>query len=237
MQNKRAIICQDFCNDFSNDQTTPISEIIDIPKLNVFLAKYNVVLLDSNNVHFKIISARYGKNNATIDITNEIISNYYDDSKQRFYIPKNTNLNNIKGDPLYGIKKELCICYTINNIPFHEVVEEWVSNEVVFDLNAADWVHYFGWINSINKIMFDDILRNMPFHARFKEFAVAPLINGIVNVLHLRLEEDAINHWSGINNMTVEEFRQKLEEKYIDIIKRYAKVSETVFCPVQQKMG
>jgi hypothetical protein len=136
-------------------------------------------------------------------------------------------LNNIKGDPLYGIKKELCICYTINNIPFHEVVEEWVSNEVVFDLNAADWVHYFGWINSINKIMFDDILRNMPFHARFKEFAVAPLINGIVNVLHLRLEEDAINHWSGINNMTVEEFRQKLEEKYIDIIKRYAKVSDT----------
>jgi len=227
MQNKRAIICQDFCNDFSNDQTTPISEIIDIPQLNVFLAKYNVVLLDSNNVHFKIISARYGKNNATIDITNEIISNYYDDSKQRFYIPKNTNLNNIKGDPLYGIKKELCICYTINNIPFHEVVEEWVSNEVVFDLNAADWVHYFGWINSINKIMFDDILRNMPFHARFKEFAVAPLINGIVNVLHLRLEEDAINHWSGINNMTVEEFRQKLEEKYIDIIKRYAKVSDT----------
>jgi hypothetical protein len=75
--------------------------------------------------------------------------------------------------------------------------------------------------------MFNDILRNIPFHARFKEFAMVPLIRGAVNVLHLRLEEDAINHWSGVNNMTVEEFRQTLEEKYIDIIKQYVKVSDT----------
>ena len=42
--------------------------------------------------------------------------------------------------------------------------------------------------------------------------------NSIVNIIHLRLEEDAINWWSTINNINKNDFKIKLINKYIGLI-------------------
>jgi len=43
--------------------------------------------------------------------------------------------------------------------------------------------------------------------------------NKRINVIHLRVENDAIKHWSKQNNMNKKVFRQLLVNKYIDLIK------------------
>lgn len=45
-------------------------------------------------------------------------------------------------------------------------------------------------------------------------------------MIHLRVEDDAITHWSKGNNMSKPEFKRWLEEKYIEIIRRYINKSD-----------
>jgi hypothetical protein len=51
--------------------------------------------------------------------------------------------------------------------------------------------------------------------------------NSIVNVIHLRLEQDAIDCWSYDNRISREEFKNKLSETYIDLIKKTIHKEET----------
>ena len=44
-------------------------------------------------------------------------------------------------------------------------------------------------------------------------------INKKINVIHLRIEEDAIHHWSAQNNMNQNAFKRLLSVKYIELIK------------------
>jgi hypothetical protein len=54
-------------------------------------------------------------------------------------------------------------------------------------------------------------------------------INKKINIIHLRLEEDGIKHWSKMNNISCDEFKNILEEKYINIIKNYlSKTDENI---------
>jgi hypothetical protein len=43
--------------------------------------------------------------------------------------------------------------------------------------------------------------------------------NEKINVLHLRLEDDAVIHWARQNKMNPESFRSIIENKYINIIR------------------
>lgn len=218
MKNKSVLICCDFRDDFSNNKSTPISHVFNMNQFNLFLRRYNITLFDSKYIDFKITNAVYGNNYNLIDVTNEVINKFYDVSTQCMYIPCATNLNSIKGDPIYGKKKELYIQYTINNQPFTEVVCEGFSNNIVFDLKTATYSHDFAWIHSIDRRLFDEILRNIPFHDRFVDIPNIQELAKRVNVLHLRLEDDAINHWAGVNKMEVCKFQSAIEEKYISII-------------------
>ena len=40
-----------------------------------------------------------------------------------------------------------------------------------------------------------------------------------INVIHLRIENDAISHWGAVNNMTAAKFRNEVTSRYIDLIK------------------
>jgi hypothetical protein len=42
-----------------------------------------------------------------------------------------------------------------------------------------------------------------------------------INVIHLRIEVDAILHWSKMNNTSEQNFKSSLENKYIDLFKKY----------------
>ena len=107
--NKNICVCGNFLNEIYSDKTTPISNILDLPKINDFLyEKYKIIMVDVNDVKFKIFNVSYGNHHLNIDITDSILEKYkYHDN--RFIIPKQINLNSLKGDPIVGEPKKVFI--------------------------------------------------------------------------------------------------------------------------------
>jgi hypothetical protein len=157
------VVFHHFLDDFSKEDYTIISNVIDMEQSNIWLFdKYGIILIDRHNIDSRIVSD---------NIINNIIKN-----KEYSYI--------------------------------------------------------FGWINDINKDLFENILMNIRFHPDFVKKAdsfIQTIGDKKTNVIHLRVEDDAIKHWSKINDMSEEEFRCFIENKYIELIKRHIdKKDETI---------
>lgn len=216
----RAIIIDNFQDDFQTDTIrSPISSIFDMQKMNLFLKNnFNILIFDKNDiVDFKIKTVTYGVDKDIFDITDEITSQYY--KENTLFIPKNIIFNNIKGDPKPNIKKSLSIQYSINDEIFNEIFPENPLDNIVFNLSTAQYIHKFRWINAINRKNFDYILKNICFNSRF--IKTIPDFKDKINVLHLRIENDAVTHWSKQNNMSSTDFQIYIEDKYIDLIKKH----------------
>jgi DNA-dependent RNA polymerase auxiliary subunit epsilon len=67
--------------------------------------------------------------------------------------------------------------------------------------------------DDINIIEYDDKVHDNNVHGNAEE------TNKKINVIHLRLEDDAIDHWSKQNNMNQPVFKRLLTVKYIELIK------------------
>jgi len=73
------------------------------------------------------------------------------------------------------------------------------------------------------------IYNNIPFHSKFYNLAnnlmseiTSKLGDNIkVNVIHLRIEDDAVNHWSKMSNMNPFLYKKILERKYLYFIHKY----------------
>ena len=211
----KIVIVDNFLNDINKETFTPISEIFNLNQINVFLKNYDIVLVDKDNIQFELLSAIYGADN-TIDLTNELRG-----SK----LVVNYPYNNIKGDPCPGIVKKLVIKYKIGEHYFEESYNENAFINIHFD---GPYLFTFGWINSFNDNMFDKILKNIVYN---DTFILKSQINitGKINVIHLRLENDGIVHWSKQNNITPNEYKEILEQKYIQLIEKYiSKTDENI---------
>jgi len=228
--NKKIIIIDNVRNEYTlNSSNTNISEIFDINKFNIYLEKnYDVKLFDKYDINFNICNIKYGIKDNKIDITENILNDCF--SNNVLHIKKNLNLNLYKGDPVPENPKQLFIKYQINNYFFKEIFREnlsFLEEDVTFDIENNDYHYIFEWINFISKDIFDEILKNIIFNSKFKNKVKNFLIgNNIkkkdkINIFHLRLEEDAIKHWSVINNMNENQFKETISNKYIDIIENF----------------
>lgn len=100
-------------------------------------------------------------------------------------------------------------------IPNHELI------------NPNLFQYRFYWINGLDRFIFDHIISNIPFTPFFKKSAndfLQPKIisqNQKINILHLRLEEDAFDHWSKQNHMNKNTFQETISNKYIDLIDKH----------------
>ena len=218
--NCRIVIIDNFLNDINKLNYTTISDIFDMTKLNIFLKKYNIICFDKNSVHFTLNSIKYGHDNYI-----ELTDNYR--IQNSLFIDKNTIFNNIKGDPCPGIPKKLIVTYQINEYIFEEIYNENLKYDIIINFDSP-YIFTFGWINSFNNNMFDDILIHIPYHSQFIENSL-PTNTNKKNVIHLRLEQDGLDYWSRVNKMSVDNFKAYLEQKYIDIITNYIdKSHETI---------
>jgi len=52
-------------------------------------------------------------------------------------------------------------------------------------------------------------------------------VNKKINVIHLRIEEDGIDHWSAQNNMNQQVFKRILTAKYIELVTNYIQKEDT----------
>ena len=50
-----------------------------------------------------------------------------------------------------------------------------------------------------------------------------------INVIHVRLEDDALAHWGNINKIPPQEFHNRLTKKYIDLIEKHIRKDEVTF--------
>ena len=90
--------------------------------------------------------------------------------------------------------------------------------------------------------MFDNILTHITYHDDFI-IKSESIIHGIntekkINIIHLRLENDGIIHWSRQNNITPAVYLEYLENKYINLIKQYvSKTDETIILSSSESNG
>jgi hypothetical protein len=228
--NEKVVVVDNFLNDIKKTTYTPISQIFNLPKINLFLKNnYDIIIIDKYDFQFELISCNYGTNETNFfDLTHFIKQNYFKD--KRLFIDKSVTFNNIKGDPCPGLIKKFILKYKINNYIIEEIYDENLKSNI--EINPeAHFEFRFSGTSLLNTPKFINILKNIYYHDNFvleSEFIIKKWFNPIkkINIIHLRLEDDAIEHWSRENNMTFIEFKEYLENKYIKLIKTYLSPSD-----------
>jgi hypothetical protein len=241
IENKQKIlVVGDFLKEINTNDTVPITEILDFEKINNFLFNnYNITLVYYNDNNFNFVSVHYGTDTNNIDITNEFLSfAVWQDKKITFN--KSIKLNEIKGDICPKIQKKVFIKYSINGreiVDEFDEYEEQLAEDIVFDFNIYErTMCSTGWgvglkdAPKVNQDSFNFILKNIYYNQNFIKNTIEYIkgnfkLSDTINVFHIRLEDDAINHWSKLNNMEPEQYKEKLERKYINII--YTLVKKT----------
>jgi hypothetical protein len=219
---------QKFCN---------ISEIIDINTTNNYLKQYNLCLIDYYNFDFKIINAKYGANNMCFDVTQQIKQFL---TNRVFYISKSHDLNDLFGNPLEFYKKkyfieldknalQLHITFSINNVNFYGTYDQscgFLNSDILIDLNNATFKPSLRIQNDQTEFT-KGIFRNIAFQPIFLQKANDFILqvreknkDKKINCIHLRLENDAVEHWANENKISPVDFKKIIEDKYIDEISK-----------------
>jgi hypothetical protein len=241
---KEIFIVNSFYTDIDTHDNCPISFILDLYKTNLFLDKYNIKIIDTYNLTFKIVSIKIGEHKNTVDITSKIMNLQNKDllKNKLFYISKDINLIELTGEPLsnVNIEKKVYIEYEICGYIFqneYAVKNGFLTNDIHMNMNSKflkyDNYEYFNTVDKNNDI-FNDILQNIQFHSKYiyRSQNIIKNINNCsdkINVIHLRIEHDAIEHWSKMNDISVVSFKRKLEDKYIYFIQKYIQPSDLLF--------
>lgn len=231
------IIVGDFLTDIHTNQLCDPSTIIDFSHMNKLLLSYKVKLVKHSSVKMEITKVTFGRRpHVEVDITNPMIEHFYNDNV--FYIPPHTNINEFcpDGDPLPNVPKQLYVEYTVDGRPMVTMMNEVI--EIAYDQACLDFkTHSMAqWYSRTNIIhskserwLFNYLLENVRFNEKY--YNVANLfvqnLQSKINVIHLRLEDDALDFWGMINNIPRERYEQVLEQKYIRLIQEHISKDST----------
>lgn len=234
--NKNIFIIDTFLYCILKGEICPVEKIFNLKEMSKKISKFfgqQIIFLDRNNVNLEIVSAEYGlKNVLTVDCTQkikEIIIN-------SLWLNGNDFNDILKKDPLPMIRKKLYVIYKLNDYIFTEVLNE---TNIIINCNT-DYIKTslfndaggnFGVNTMYNLDIFNKLLKNIVFSEEIINSANY-LENQYVgnlsyDVVHLRIEKDAIDHWSKSNNLDKKQFKSILYDKYINLIQKYC--GENVF--------
>ena len=227
--NKNILIVDNFLKQIWTYDYTPITNVLDLKTTNIFLKKYNITLIDSNYIDFKVVKILFGTENKKVDITNFILNNCFKDNI--LTIRKNIELLKIKGDPHENVEKKIYLHYQLSNQNFCNVYDEmngFLKTDVILDFNNLQFQTCTEWKTNDNLIEFNDILKNLVFNPIYYSYANEFLkkmdSSKKINVIHLRIESDGIQWWSNQNSMPAEKYQALIECKYISLIKKYINI-------------
>jgi hypothetical protein len=238
LEGNTLVVVDDFKGDLNSNQYHDSSTIVDFPRMNAYLD--GVTLISKHSVQMESMKIEYGlTDNTIVDITNIMMELFY--TRNRLCIPRGTSLNRVIGfDPCENVRKQLYITYTINGFIFHETRDEIIDHEDVC-IDFVNW-HTKPWMSptsiydcSKDRIdTFNFFLNNIYFNEIYETYANSFVSdnkcngNKKINVIHLRLEEDAIPFWSSINRISCEEYETALVRQYIENIKEYIDPSDSI---------
>ena len=231
-QNKKNVVIVDnFLSEIWTNNYIPITSILDLNITNIFLKKYNVCIVDSNNIQFKITKILFGNNSQWFDITNPILDTCLNNNI--LTIANDIPLLSFKGDPCPNIKKKLIVHYQLDGQHYSNTYDElngFVINNIVFDFNNLNFQSAVEWKTEENINEFNDILKNLVFHSKYTNIAnnfIKTLdMNCKTNIIHLRIENDGILWWAHQNRMASEKFKPIIESKYINLIQKYINIKD-----------
>lgn len=227
--NKKIIVIDSYLNEIDQKESTPISQILDLPKTNQYLLeKFNVFIMDYHHHQIQIHKIELIHESNMIDITSKIQHTYDRDSKikipiqedfiQMYSLPlekKNTNIR------IYIQCDQEIICWNCD-------YETFLKRGFQIDLQKVPLENLLKWREPSNIIQFNEIIKNIKFHPRFyhivdEEFqkiqqTMNILSSSKTHSIHIRLEDDAIQHWSQLNNTYIELYKTVVESKYIRYI-------------------
>ena len=226
------ILLSDFLCDYNSGSYCLSQIVLDIPKMNKWLASYEVQIVPTSNVHFEINRVEFGlRPHHITDITELVKSTFVHDNVLE--IPIGTNLNTIceNGDPLPGTLKHVYVTYTLNGHTHETLLDEYIMLKLEpIKLDFKQFSHLpttcrTNIRHAKNQVdSFHDILNNISFQPRFYEATqhfMESLHASCYNVIHLRIENDAIPFWANINNIDPGLYKSILEQKYIRIIQQH----------------
>lgn len=222
------VVIDRFLCDYSNHEYVRVSDVLDLEKMNVyFREKYGLVLVDRHGFDFELLSVTYGTVESKVDVTRTVKEKYYRDKK--LFISRLTDLNDIQGDPFPGLRKHIWFEYRLNGDVIVDKYEEHLARDIDYTNNNYA-MSPMGW-PSKNHDTFEDILTHITYTKQFYDVSRKQLsgtaLTSRVNLVHLRVEEDAINHWSRMNGMSKEDFRVELENRYIQLVRENINESDT----------
>ena len=221
---KNIIVVGNFIKNINTSNYCPISDIIDITRLNIFLKKNNITLIDNNFIELKNVNIKYGVTNNNRDVTDKIVIN-----SKKIIICKDIDFNLICTDFLPNIKKKIFINFELNDIHHEFVYDEFIGHplcDIIINFENIIYQDIKDW-DILNtqpyNLFFKKILKELKFSQHLENIINSTIINLVnnpqINIIHLRLEDDGIKHWSEINNMDYNTFKNILREKYIKEIK------------------
>jgi hypothetical protein len=213
----KIILLDEVYSDYSKKDKVCISELLDLTEMNRGLRNlgFEVTLIDRTKCELNNVSCQYGFEDKWIDVTNF----FRNDS---FLILKEWSLNSLFSDPCPGKVKTLKMKYTIDGSEFFDTFSEQLNHDIVWNRNILQndvWAsskYEFSWYNAYDEVLFQKIVKTVRFNARFYEICeeIIKEVGTIRNVVHLRIENDAITHWSKQNRLSEEKFEIDLHEKY-----------------------
>ena len=209
------ILLDEIFTDYSKENKCCVSDFLDLDTTNKEL---KVCLIDRYKCKLKVLSAFYGCENRQIDVTK-----YF--TEESFVILKSWNLNSLFTDPCVGRVKELKIAYSIDGNVFTNTFPERLEEDIIWNRQIVQndiWKfakYNFLWYNAYNEESFRKIIPKLRFHKKYYDLCEKIYENVLsgkekINVMHLRIEDDAIIHWSKQNKLNEKEFEKLLHDKY-----------------------
>jgi len=214
-KNINIIVVDDFLKEINTYNYCSIREVLNITLLNKFLKNYNIIIIDKKAI-LEIISVYVDK----IELTDV------------FKIKINNNSLKINLDTLENLKNRygnfLIVEYKIQNNLIKQTFDLSKENEnIVIGCDQSEVfkqspILYLG--HSPTPDIFNNIVINFLFNENFytnaKKWLFEKNIND-TNIIHLRLEKDAIDCYSKELRMKEYDYLTSCENKYISMIKKY----------------
>ena len=206
------------------DSTNMLINILDIDLMNKYLKnKFDIIITDTN-YEYSLDYIKYGAENFTFDLTEEIKTSFIFIKDDRLLILKNISLNTIKGDPLFNIVKNLYIKYYINKISIIDIYEENRNCDIDINNKNPEYIKTDKNVN-MNQDIFNNIIVNIQFKNIFQEKinifdTEIKEINKNINVISLIPEEE-------LNLSTYKDKdKEDIYNKYIYLIKKYIDIGD-----------
>ena len=239
--NKSILILDEFRLDAFKDEMVEMKEILDLDVLNKLFE--NIKIYDKSNIDFKILKVLYGNNNY-IDITNEIIENFYNNNTLTINKDILKKILNIEQE--MDSDKKLVIEYKLYDDIYKEEHYDLNENNLKFDLKdyfkINSWNIVFDILNNNNEL-YDYFIKNFKYNTKYYNIVDnldlidkdnnkiklnAEFKECKINVIHLRLEFDWIYRASGHNMDNYYNYLNEMSKKYIKIIENEMKKEDKI---------